>query len=42
MFSAGLIIMLDRGSVEELSIFMASAVETRAGCRGTEEMGVVI
>jgi hypothetical protein len=33
--------MFDRGSVEDLSIFMASAVVTIAVCRGTEETGMV-
>jgi hypothetical protein len=41
ILSDGLIIMVERGNIEDLSTFMASAVVTVAVCRGTEETGVV-
>jgi hypothetical protein len=41
ILSDGLIIMFERGNIEDLSTFMASAVVTIAVCRGTEETGVV-
>jgi hypothetical protein len=41
ILSDGLSIMLERGNIEDLSTFMASAVVTIAVCRGIEESGVV-